>query len=266
MLAVENARFLLERGHDALLAAKTAVQIMEDFPLFNAGHGSALCADGTVQMSAALMRGSDRRIGAVAGIKTVKHPIIAALTVFNCSQALLIGPHADRHALECDAERRLNDYFITERQVRRRRDQTRTDDPGGVGAVCLDTHGVLAAASSTGGMSGQPAGRVAGTALIGAGTWADERVAVSFTGDDEGFIRSGAATRLATLVECGTPLAEAADRVLANLTTLGGRAGLIAVDAEGNVVAPSTGEMPLNAIWHAGSRPNVASSRRADAD
>lgn len=95
-------------------------------------------------------------------------------------------------------------------------------------------------------------------ALIGAGTWADERVAVSLTGDDEAFIRSGAATRLATLVECGMPLAEAADRVMADLTTLGGSGGLIAVDAAGNAVTPYTGEMLPNAIWRPGSRPNVA--------
>lgn len=200
----------------------------------------------------------------MAGIRTVKRPIIAALTVFNSPEVLIIGPHADRHALERGAERRLNDYFITDRQRQRLRDRTAINEHGTVGAVCLDTHGVLAAATSTGGITAQPPGRVGDTPLIGAGTWADDHVAVSCSGDGEAFSRAGAAARLATLVECGTELAQAADRVLADVTALGGAGGLIAVDASGNVATPSTSQTLRHAIWRHGSDSDVRIPRPAN--
>jgi isoaspartyl peptidase/L-asparaginase-like protein (Ntn-hydrolase superfamily) len=168
-----------------------------------------------------------------------------------------------RQALERGAERRLNDYFITDRQRQRLREHTTAKDHGTVGAVCLDTHGVLAAATSTGGITAQPPGRVGDTPLIGAGTWADKRVAVSCTGTGEAFIRAGAAARLATLVECGASLVEAADRVLADVSALGGSGGLIAVDASGHTATPYTTETLLHAVWRSGSNPNVRIPRPA---
>ena len=263
MLALDNAKLMLELGHEALSAAKTAVQIMEDFPLFNAGYGSVLCDDGTVQMSAAVMRGADLQAGAVAGIRTVKHPIIAALTVLRSPSVLLVGPHADRHALERGAERRLNDYFITDHQ--RKRLRTRSGhERGGVGAVCLDTHGGLASAASTGGVLGQPPGTVGDTPQIGAGIWADPRVAVCCAGATAAFTRVGAARHLATLVEVGTDLNEAAERTLDAVAALNGSGGVIAIDANGNTATPYSSETLLHAIWRSGSDPVARIPRPAE--
>jgi L-asparaginase / beta-aspartyl-peptidase len=257
LAALSSAQVMLESGQSALLTAKSAVQIMESFELFNAGHGSALCSDGTVQMSAALMRGSDHAAGAVAGIRTVKHPIIAAYAVLLSDQVLMIGEDADRMALEAGAEKRLNEHFVTERQKARLADHLEDGDRGTVGAVCIDSHGVLAAATSTGGLTGQPPGRVGDSPLIGAGTWADERVAVSCTGDGEAFMRSATARHIATLVECGLRLDEAADRALDDVRRLGGSGGLIALDAECNAAMPFSTEAMPRGIWRAGEQPQV---------
>jgi beta-aspartyl-peptidase (threonine type) len=237
---------------------------LESFPLFNAGHGSALCADGTVEMSAALMRGSDRAAGAVAAITGTWHPIDAAYSLLEASEVLMVGAAADAHAAACGAEQRDPSSFITERQRSRLAEQqTRTSlndpqsrsaggDHGTVGAVCRDRDGVLAAATSTGGIRGQPPGRVGDTPLIGAGTWADQRVAVSCTGDGEAFIRAGAARLLAAMAQQGVELPAAAQAVLDEVLVAGGRGGLIAVDADGEVVTPRSTEVMPCGIWRPG--------------
>jgi beta-aspartyl-peptidase (threonine type) len=252
-----TARRLLEQGADALEVVRSAVIIMEDFELFNAGKGAALCSDGSAQMSASLMRGSDRAAGAVAGVQHVKNPIVAANAVLESDQVLLIAAHADEFANAHGAERCPNEYFITERQQGNLRAAVTTDNPGTVGAVCLDANGVLAAATSTGGINGQPPGRVGDSPLIGAGTWADGRVAVSCTGDGELFIRSGTARSIAAAIEHGASLGAATDRALADVSELGGSGGLIACDAHGAVaLAFSTEAMPRG-IWRAGAEPVV---------
>ena len=130
-----------------------------------------------------------------------------------------------------------------------------TVDPETVGAVCLDATGLLAAATSTGGLGGQRPGRVGDSPLIGAGTWADERVAVSCTGQGETFIRAGAARLVAALVERGETLESAANAAMQAVAQCGGTGGLIAVDARGNVVTPlSTAAMPRG-VWRAGEIP-----------
>jgi beta-aspartyl-peptidase (threonine type) len=124
-----------------------------------------------------------------------------------------------------------------------------------VGAVCLDATGVLAAATSTGGLTGQRRGRVGDSPLIGAGTWADRRVAVSCTGQGEAFMRAGAARLVAALIEHGHSLESAAHEALATVADCGGSGGLIAVDAHGKVATPlSTGAMPRG-VWRAGEKP-----------
>jgi L-asparaginase / beta-aspartyl-peptidase len=255
LTALESAQRVLESGRSALVAARTAVQIMEDWELFNAGYGSVLCADGTVEMSAALMRGSDRQAGAVAGVRVTKNPIIAALTVFESHEVLLAGEAADRYAIAHGAQQRPNASFVTERQRRRLAARLGTDEHGTVGAVCLDTHGVLAAATSTGGVMGQPPGRVGDSPLIGAGTWADARVAISCTGDGEAFIRAGVARSIASLVEGGVSLEAAVGRALGDVSEAGGTGGLIALAADGAAVMPFTTEMMHRGIWRAGEEP-----------
>jgi beta-aspartyl-peptidase (threonine type) len=254
-----GARDALERGTDALSVAIRCVEQLEDCELFNAGLGSALCADGTVEMSAAAMRGSDRAAGAVAGVRTVRNPIRAAELILGGDQVLLIGPAADRHAREHGIATQPNDAFVTRRARARLALGTGSEDltHGTVGAVCLDAAGLLAAATSTGGISGQPPGRVGDSPLIGAGTWADDRVAVSCTGDGEAFIRAGAAARIAGLVDAGRPLAQAAAAALDEVGRLGGRGGLIAVDAGGEPALQLSSEAMPRGCWSAGNEPVV---------
>jgi beta-aspartyl-peptidase (threonine type) len=253
---LDTARSMLERGDDAVAAAVCAVSIMESFELLNAGYGSALCSDGTVEMSAAVMRGSDRAAGAVAGVRNTEHPIRAALGLLGSNEVLLIGDAADRHASHGGLEQHPNEFFITARQ-RDRLTTTTGADGGTVGAVCLDLHGDLAAATSTGGVRGQPPGRVGDSPLIGAGTWADQDVAVSCTGSGEAFIRTGAARRAACLIGGGADVTAASATTLEEVTALGGHGGLILLSSAGAVAMPFTTQAMPRGIWRAGEQPRV---------
>jgi beta-aspartyl-peptidase (threonine type) len=260
--ALEAAAGALGDGGDAVAAVRSAVVVLESSPLFNAGYGAALCADGSVELSAALMRGSDRGAGAVAAITRTRHPILAADALLDAAEVLMIGACADDYAAARGVEQWEPDQFITERQVRRlaeRAARHSSPEHGTVGAACLDPSGALAAATSTGGILGQPSGRVGDTPLIGAGTWADRHLAASCTGDGEAFIRAGAARLLAALVEQGVALEAAADTVLDEVRSLGGSGGLIAVDASGQVAMPFSTEAMPRGVWRAdvGSRVEI---------
>lgn len=243
----------------AVRAVEAATVVMENFELFNAGRGSVLCSDGSVEMSAALMRGVDQAAGAMAGLRHAENPIRGARTVLDSPQVLMLGPAADERAALGGVARQPNEYFITERQRARLREVESADDAdrGTVGAVCLDAGGVLAAATSTGGIRNQPPGRVGDCPIIGAGTWADRWAAISCTGDGEAFIRCAAAREVATLVRDGAELSRAADRALKQVVALQASGGLIAVDAEGNVALPFfTPAMPRG-LWRPGQEPQV---------
>ncbi len=257
MAALEIARSCLARGGDAIEAAHDAVVSMEAFDLFNAGRGSVLCSDGTVEMSAAVMRGSDRAAGAVAGMRRTRHPISGARSLLAAQSVLLAGECADAYAEQMGVEQLANADFITERQRARLAERDPSAEGATVGAVCVDRSGMLAAATSTGGVRGQPPGRIGDSPLIGAGTWADARVAVSCTGDGEAFIRSGAARHIAALIEHGVPLADAAQRCLDDVSALGGRGGLIAVDAQGSVAMPFSTELMPRGMWRSGQEPTA---------
>jgi beta-aspartyl-peptidase (threonine type) len=247
----------------ALDAAQAAVEVLEDAPQFNAGRGSVLTGEGSVEMDAAVMDGSTLEAGAVAVITTVRHPVALARVVMDSTpHVLLAGPGAERLAAKHELERCGADWFVTERQRERwwrdreaRREDRNASAPdapavpdaddarggprGTVGAVVLDDAGRLAAATSTGGVRGQLSGRVGDSPLIGSGTYADARVAVSCTGDGELLIRTAAAATVAALVEAGVPLVEACERVVhERAAAIGGDAGLIAVDAAGNIAMP----------------------------
>jgi len=273
--ALERA---LTAGADALQAggaveaACAAVMAMESFPWFNAGHGSVLCTDGSVEMSAAVMRGSDRAAGAVATVRRTRHPIAAARSLLEAPPVLLAGEPADSHAAAYGLEQQDPSEFVTDRQRRRltrwlseRENQGRAAAPDGgalsdrgtVGAVCLDRDGVLAAATSTGGRLGQRPGRVGDSPLIGAGTWADRSVAVSCTGAGEAFIRCGAARLLGALVASGVAVDAAANTVLEEVSACDGVGGLIAVDAEGRVAMPFSTEAMPRGVWRPGEGPAV---------
>ncbi len=243
-------------GCGAVEAVRAAVIVMESFPLFNAGYGSALCSDGSVELSAAVMRGSDRAAGGVALITRTRHPVAAAVALLDEPEVLLAGASADEHAAAHGLEQCDPAEFVTERQ----RERLAKRLAGGgetVGAVCLDAAGLLAAATSTGGLHGQRPGRVGDSPLTGAGTWADRHVAVSCTGQGETFIRAGAARLVAGLVEHGATLEAAAQAAMAAVAGCGGSGGLIAVDARGNVTTPmSTAAMPRG-VWRVGGRPTT---------
>jgi L-asparaginase / beta-aspartyl-peptidase len=170
---------------------------------------------------------------------------------------LLVGAAGDRFAAAAGAEQTDPSYFITERQRDRLVAEPARFERGTVGAVCLDEQGMLAAATSTGGMRGQLPGRVGDSPVIGAGTWADGRVAISCTGDGEAFVRAGAARLLALRVADGEPVDRAADGALAEVAALGGHGGLIALDAGGELAMPfHPGAMPRG-VWRSGHEPAV---------
>lgn len=254
LIAALDAGAAVLIGHgDAVAAVQSAVEELESCELFNAGRGSALCADGSVQMSAALMRGRDRAAGAVAGVTTTEHPIAAARCVLDSPQVLVLTEWADALAAAAGAVQRSNDFFVAPRQQARLAARREADHGRGtVGAVSLDERGMLAAATSTGGLFGQPPGRVGDTPVIGAGTWADQRVAVSCTGHGEAFIRVGAARQVAMLMRAGMTVDEAADHALRDVRAVGGGGGLIAVDATGRTAAPFSSRVMPGGLWREG--------------
>ena len=243
---------------DALEAVTLAVEAMEDEALFNAGRGSVLDASGSITMDASIMRGLDKGAGAVIGVRRSRHPIrIANHLLHKGWPVMLAGEAADAFGERCAVEHVAEDWLKTalrQAQWQKWHDQhlrpgaTDEDDTlldhdgeqegwGTVGAVALDVNGQVAAATSTGGMTGKPAGRVGDTPIIGAGTWADETVAVSCTGVGEAFIRTVAAHAVAVHHRHAS-LADAAAQVLDDVAPMGGRGGLIAVSASGDVVLP----------------------------
>jgi len=249
----------LEQG-GALDAVCAAVMVMEGFALFNAGYGSVLCSDGSVEMSAAVMRGSDRAAGAVAMLRSTRHPVAAAQTLLEAPPVLLAGTRADEHAAAHGLEQHDPSEFVTDRQRRRLErwlSNREEADRGTVGAVCLDGSGLLAAATSTGGRLGQRPGRVGDSPLIGAGTWADRAVAVSCTGAGEAFIRCGAARLLGVLVAQGVSVESAARTVLDEVAECDGVGGVIAVDAGGNVTLPFSTEAMPRGVWRPSQPPLI---------
>jgi beta-aspartyl-peptidase (threonine type) len=186
--ALEAGWAALEGG-GALDAVQAAVESLEDCPLFNAGRGSVLTGDGEVEMDAAMMLGTDGSAGAVAAVTGVRHPVaLARLVMEHTPHVLIAGGGAERLAEEHGLELCDPSWFVTERQHERW-----LASQGTVGAVALDAGGVLAAATSTGGVRDQLPGRVGDSPLIGAGTWADGRCAISATGHGESLIRRVAA-------------------------------------------------------------------------
>jgi len=259
-----SAQALLADGASALDVVTEAVRRLEECPLFNAGFGAVYTADGLHELDACVMRGSDLAAGAVAGVRTLRNPVLAARAVLDAGgPVLLIGPGAERFASERGCEIVAPDWFGTpERLAQLRAAQAvgavaldhdadpaadaddrvapldERDKYGTVGAVALDAHGHLAAATSTGGMTNKRPGRVGDSPIVGAGCYANDRtVAVSCTGVGEAFMRALAAHDVSALIDyAGLPLQEAARHVVMHkLPPLGGRGGLIAIDAHGEV-------------------------------
>lgn len=240
--ALAAGRAVLAAGGAALDAVVAAVAVLEDHPEFNAGRGSALTTAGRVEMDASVACGATGRAGAVAGVTGIRHPVAAARAVLeNGRHVLLAAAGAEAFAQEAGLEFCDPDWFVTER--RRLDGEQAAGSQGTVGAVALDAGGHLAAATSTGGRTGQLPGRVGDSPLLGAGTWADDRTcAVSGTGAGEAFIRAAFAHEVDARLRLvpGTDLAGAAAAALALVGRAGGRGGCIALDAAGRLAMPFT--------------------------
>lgn len=247
---------LLARGASALDAVVAAVAVLEDTPGFNAGRGAVLTAAGTVELDASVMDGTTLRAGAVACVRRIRNPVLAARAVMERSpHVLLAGAGAERFARRHGLALVAPEYFVTRRQRQALGQRLR----GTVGAVALDEAGRLAAATSTGGRTGKLPGRVGDSPVIGAGTYADELCAVSATGDGEAFMRTLAAYEVsARMRHRGEPLSRAAARALQRVALLGGSGGLIAVDRRGRVAMPFTTEGMFRGRIGRGGRAVVA--------
>ena len=255
----------LEEGLDALEAVTLAVEMLEDEPLFNAGRGSVLSAEGRITMDASIMRGCDLAAGSVVGVNRIKNPIRAANLLLQKGWPVMLNSDAaDTLAILSGVKEVSQEWLKTDLRIAQwekwksssgkpgstdEDDAALDHDMGTVGAVALDSDGKLAAATSTGGMTGKPDGRIGDTPIIGAGTWCDGNVAVSCTGIGEAYIRTCAAHSVATKMENGQSLVEACEIVLDSVGPLGGRGGIIAVDAAGNVAMPFQTTLMYRGSW-----------------
>ena len=266
--ALDAGHSILAAGGAALDAVQAAVVVLEESPRFNAGKGAVFNAEGGHELDASIMEGHTRRAGAVAGVTTVRSPVTLARTVMEHSpHVMLAGAGAEAFAdSRPEIERVPNDWFDTDRRRRALEKAQRQavlggDAPGQyfgtVGAVALDAHGHIAAATSTGGMTNKKWGRIGDSPVIGAGTWADDRCGVSGTGWGEFYIRNAVAHDICARVAYrGDTLAEAAEEVVNRVVTdAGGDGGAIALDADGNIAMPfNTGTMYRAWIRPDGSR------------
>ena len=281
------AQQLLASGGSALDAVSMAVEMLEDCPLFNAGLGAVFTRDATHELDAAVMNGSDLLAGAVAGVSHIRRPVRAARAVMEHSEhVLLIGAGAEKFAQDCGLELVAPDFFSTEPRLAQLRlaqasQQTVLDHDGAsamsfrapaspldesrkfgtVGAVACDAQGNVAAATSTGGMTNKRPGRVGDTPLIGAGTYADNRTAaVSCTGTGEMFIRTATAYDVcARMAYGGQTLQDATEQVvMQSLPAIGGKGGLIAVDAQGNLSLSFNTEGMYRGYARVGEEPHTA--------
>ena len=262
---LDEGKKRLAAGESSLDVCEALVRMLEDDELFNAGRGAVLTERGEVELDAAIMNGATMTAGAVAGVKTVRHPISLARRVMEKTpHVLLIGDGAEAFATEAGVERVSNDWFITprrreqlERELKRRDGEKKsagTMDGGGphdgrvdatpdtrfgtVGVVALDHAGRLAAATSTGGMTGKRPGRVGDAPLIGSGTYANNTVAVSCTGTGEQFIRHAVASGIAARMQLAGESVERATGHYVFRVLNPGDGGLIAVDRGGRIAMP----------------------------
>ena len=260
--AIYAGEAILKKGGPAMDAVEFAIRSLENNPLFNAGKGAVFTNTGKNEMDASIMNGKDLMAGAVAGISHIKNPISLARAVMEKSEhVFLTGSGAMDFAKKVQAEFEDDAYFFVQMrydqlQKAKESDQMILDHTadnfengekkfGTVGAVAMDVHGNLAGGTSTGGMTNKKYGRVGDSAVIGAGTYANNNTcAVSCTGHGELFIRSVVAYDISCLIEYkGLSLKEACNFVVMDkLVNIGGEGGLIALDNKGNIELPFNSE------------------------
>jgi len=282
---------VLANGGSALDAVTAAVVGLEDCPLFNAGRGAVFTSAGTHELDASIMDGSNLRTGAIANVHHIRNPVLAARKVMEESRhVFFVGEGAETFAQEHGIQMVERTYFSTpERHAQLLRVQKETpgvaslddgqrlttgssaealdppNDPldvdkkfGTVGAVALDAQGNLAAATSTGGITNKQVGRIGDAPIIGAGCYASNQTcAVSSTGTGEMYIRLVAAYDIAARMRyAGASLQEAAEAVMyQEIPSIGGKGGLIAVDAQGNIALPFNTEGMYRGYMRVGQEP-----------
>ncbi len=268
--ALKAGYSVLESGGTALDAVTDAVVMLEDDALFNAGHGAVFTLDGQIELDASIMDGATLKAGAVCGVTHIKNPVELARAVMEHSDYVMLGGGgAEEFALTRGFQFVPRSYFYTAarwRQLERIRGGDAHLSPltishvGTVGAVAMDRRGRLAAATSTGGMTGKRFQRIGDSPIIGAGTYADDRAcAVSATGHGEVFIRAAVAHDIcARLRFGGRSLAQAVrEVVLEELPALGGEGGVIAIDGQGRIAMEFNSEGMFRASRRAGEEPRV---------
>lgn len=254
--AIQVGHRILKAGGSSQEAVEKTIHVMEDSPLFNAGKGAVLNAEGSIELDASFMRGDNLDAGAISGVKTIKHPISAAIQVMEASpHVMLSGGGADTFAAAQGLEIVAPEYFFTERRINalkrvqeaaaaketswtpEERNFLEHQRYGTVGCVALDLSGNLAAGTSTGGMTNKKWNRIGDAPIIGAGTYANNATcAISATGWGEFFIRSVVAHDISALMEYkGLTIQEAAYEVIHNkVAKLGGDGGVVGIDRNGN--------------------------------
>jgi L-asparaginase / beta-aspartyl-peptidase len=262
---------ILERGGGSLDAVCAAVVELENCPLFNAGRGSVFTHEGRNELDASLMSGATLAAGAVCGLTRIANPVLLARSVMEHSEfVMLSGAGAEQFASTRGFEFVPPEYFRTDARWRQLQRLLAGDDSvspltishvGTVGAVALDEQGHLAAATSTGGMTGKRWGRIGDSPIIGAGTYADDRAcAVSATGHGEAFIRAAVAHDIAARVRHGgKSLRDAVREVVhGELLAIGGEGGIISVDPQGHIEMQFNSEGMFRGSLRAGEPPVIA--------
>lgn len=269
--ALDAGFAVLQSGGTSLDAVTRAVILLEDNPLFNAGRGSVFTLDGRNELDASIMDGSSLKAGAVCGLVHIKNPVELARTVMEHSEyVMLSGAGAEEFALSRGFTLVPRSYFHTPERWRQLERICGGDGGlsaltishvGTVGAVALDAGGRLAAATSTGGMTGKRYERIGDSPIIGAGTYADDRsCAVSATGHGEIFIRAAVAHDICSRMRFGGRTLSAAVRevVFEELPALGGEGGVIAIDPRGTIAMEFNSEGMFRASRKAGEDPQIA--------
>ena len=270
---------ILQKGGSSLDAVETAIRSLEDCPLFNAGKGAVFNSDEKHEMDASIMYGKDISAGAVGLVRNVRNPITLARKIMeNTTHVFVCGEGAEQYAKAFRLEMESDEYFYDEFRHQQwgmsrmaggaflDHNVRVTNGPdekkfGTVGAVALDMHGNLAAGTSTGGMTNKSPGRLGDSAVIGAGTYANNNTcAISCTGHGELFIRAVVAYDISALMEYkNLSLAEACQEVvMKKLVRIEGEGGLIAIDKHCNIELPFNSEGMYRAMKSSDGREDVA--------
>ena len=228
---------VLRRGGSAIDAARVALRMLEDDPVFNAGHGSVTNAAGEVEMDAGIMNGTTLAVGAVAAVQRVVHPVEAAAAMLDAAPVLLVGEGAEAFALDRGVAQ------WDDGQVPRLSAGAGCDT---VGCVAMDQNGGFAAAASTGGLDGTVPGRVGDSPMPGCGFYADDAVgAVALSGEGEAIARTTLGSRVMRAMET-RPAEEAVQSIFKPLQRLDAEAGVVAIDSAGRIgVAHNTDHFAL---------------------